>query len=38
MGEAEDATKIAGWFAKAASSGDLIAAFNLGVCLVKEWV
>jgi TPR repeat protein len=28
-------TIIAGWFEEAAASGDLIAAFNLGVCLVK---
>ena len=32
-GEAEDSSRIAGWFKQAASAGDLVAAFNLGVCL-----
>ena len=34
-GEPEDKAKIAGWFAEAAKSGDLIAAFNVGLCLAK---
>ena len=34
-----DPTRIAGWFEQVgASSGDLVAAFNLGVCLRKGWV
>jgi uncharacterized protein len=31
----EDRSRIAGWFEKAALSGDLTAAFNLGVCFAK---
>ena len=32
---ADDPAKIAGWFKQAAASGDLVAAFNLGICLTK---
>lgn len=31
----EDPVKIAGWFKQAAAAADLVAAFNLGVCLVN---
>ena len=34
-GAADDPAKIAGWFEQAAASGDLVAAFNLGICLTK---
>jgi TPR repeat protein len=34
-GAPEDPSRIAGWFKQAAAEGDLIAAYNLGVCLVK---
>jgi hypothetical protein len=35
LSDPEDSARIAGWFEEAAASGDLVAAFNLGVCLVK---
>src|SRR5439155_26080531 len=34
-GAASDPAKVAEWFERAASAGDLVAAFNLGICLVK---
>jgi uncharacterized protein len=34
-GKPEDPGRIVGWFKQAAAEGDLIAAYNLGVCLVK---
>jgi hypothetical protein len=34
-GEEEDKTKIASWFSAAAESGDLIAAFNMGIAFSK---
>ena len=34
-GEREDPVRIAAWFEQAAASGDLVAAFNLGLCLTK---
>src|ERR1700737_3887855 len=34
-GSAEDRGRVAHWFEQAAASGDLVAAFNLGLCLDK---
>ncbi|MGX7874098.1 tetratricopeptide repeat protein [Mesorhizobium sp. ORM6] len=34
-GDTNDGASVAGWFEAAASSGDLIAAFNLGLCFAK---
>jgi TPR repeat protein len=34
-GAPEDRAKAAGWFEQAALSGDLVAAFNFGLCLAK---
>jgi TPR repeat protein len=37
-GSAEDKRRVAHWFERAAASGDLVAAFNLGLCLDKALV
>ena len=34
-GSSEDSARVAHWFEQAAASGDLVAAFNLGLCLDK---
>src|ERR1700737_1219124 len=34
-GSAEDRGRVAHWFEQAAASGDLVAAFNFGLCLDK---
>ena len=34
-GDREDPQMVAGWFLEAARTGDLVAAFNVGVCLVE---
>jgi TPR repeat protein len=34
-GEADDPTNVARWFADSALAGDLVGAFNIGMCLAK---